>query len=34
MRTTSGTQKDFKGYAAEKKLLKIVPKFYLLSDEL
>jgi hypothetical protein len=34
MRTAGGTRKDFKGYAAEKKLLKIVPEFCLLSDEL
>jgi hypothetical protein len=33
-RTTSGTRKDFKGYAAENKLLKIVPEFSMLSDEL
>jgi hypothetical protein len=33
-RTIGGTQLDFKGYAAEKKLFKIVPEFYLLSDEL
>jgi hypothetical protein len=26
-------KKDFKGYAAENKLLKIVPGFYLLSNE-
>jgi heterodisulfide reductase subunit C len=32
--TTSGTQEDFKGYATENKLLKIVPETYLLSDEL
>jgi hypothetical protein len=33
-RTTGGTRKDFKGYAAENKLLRIVPEFYLMSDEL
>jgi hypothetical protein len=31
-RTTGGTQKDFKGYAAENKLLKIVLDFYLVPD--
>jgi hypothetical protein len=31
-RTTGGTQKDFKGYAEENKLLRIVPVFCLLSD--
>jgi hypothetical protein len=34
MRTTNGTRKDLKRLAAENKLLKIVPEFYLLSDEL
>jgi hypothetical protein len=33
-RTTGGTRKDFKGYVAENKLLKIIPEFYLLSDKL
>jgi hypothetical protein len=34
MRTTGGTRKDIKGYAAENTLLKIVPEFRLLSGEL
>jgi hypothetical protein len=34
MRITGGTRKDFKGYAAEKTLLQIVPELHLLPGEL
>jgi hypothetical protein len=33
-RTTDGTRKDFKEYAAQNKTLDIFPKFYLLSDDI
>jgi hypothetical protein len=34
LHTTGGMRKDFKGFAPEKILLKSVPEFSLLSDEL
>jgi hypothetical protein len=32
--TNGGTRCDFKGYATDNKLLKAVPEFYLILDEL